>query len=356
MRPVLAAATFASALILTVQGCSSKSGAQGGAAKPPVAVDVARVAAADFVQSIEVVGSLSPKFSADVKSDYPGTVEAVLVTEWVPVRRGQVLARLDAREFRAALLQAQAAEARADREYERAKQLKAVGLMTEQGLQDSETILQEARAGLEMARVRVDKATIRAPLDGVVSMRAVSEGDRAGDNALFRIVDNRLFDLKVTVPSGKIASVKVGQPFSFTTEAIPGRTFEGKVAFINPAADEASRAVEVVAQVPNPGGELKAGLFVKGRIVTGDRAGVLQVPKAALLAWDVEAGKADCFVVIGDKAARRAVTTGEVEGESVEITSGLKEGETVATRGAFNLADGDRVAIGDKRQGTGDKK
>jgi membrane fusion protein, multidrug efflux system len=356
MRKILAALTCTTLLLFLVAGCSSKTGEQVATEKPPVAVSTARAATAQFTESLEVVGTLSPKFSADVKSDYPGTVSQVLVTEWLPVRKGQVLARLDAREAQAAQLQAQASEARADREYERAKQLKTVGLMTEQGLQDSETILQEAKAGLEMAKVRVDKTVIRAPMDGVISERAVSEGDKAGDNLLFRVVDNRLFDLKVTVPSGKIASVKVGQPLSFTTEAMPGKAFEGKVAFINPSADEASRAVQVVVEVPNPSGELKSGLFVKGRIVTGNRAEVLQVPRAALLSWDVETRKADCFVVNGDKASRRSVTTGAVEGESVEITSGLNAGDIVVSRGAFNLADGDKVAIGDKGQGTGDKK
>lgn len=332
-------------LLLQGTGCAQKTVGESQAAKPPVAVNAIRVAAGDFRETVEVVGTLSPKFSADVKADYPGTVEKIFVAEWVPVKKGQVLAKLDAREFQAALLQAQAAEARADREFERAKQLKAAGLMTEQGLQDSETILQEAKAGLEMARVRVDKTSVRAPMDGIISQREVSEGDRAGDNILFRVVDNRLFDLKVTVPSGKISSVQVGQPLSFETEVLPGKLFQGKVSFINPAVDSASRAVQVVAEVPNPGGELKADLFVKGRILTGQRTGILQVPRGALLLWDVEAHKADCFITDGNKALRRAVTTGAVEGESVEITSGLAAGDSVITRGAFNLADGDKVAV-----------
>jgi membrane fusion protein, multidrug efflux system len=340
-----ATAILAAALLFSAAGCSEKSKGESQSAKPPVAVDSVRATAGTFTESVEVVGTLSPKFSADVKADYPGTVQEILVAEWVPVRKGQALAKLDAREFKAALLQAQAAAARADREFERAKQLKAVGLMTEQGLQDSETILDEARAGLEMAKVRVDKTVVRAPMDGVIAQRAVSEGDRAGDNILFRVVDNRLFDLKVTVPSGKIASVKVGQPLSFTTEALPEKTFEGKVAFINPAADPASRAVQVVAEVPNPRGDLRADLFVKGRIITGTRDQVLQVPKGALLAWNVETGKAECFVLAGDRAARRAVTTGAIQGEVVEVTSGLRAGDAIVTRGAFNLAEGDRVLL-----------
>jgi membrane fusion protein, multidrug efflux system len=348
LRPLALAGTLG--LVLISAACTQKTEGQQGADKPPVAVDAARAATADFQQSVEVVGTLSPKFSADVKSEYPGIVSQILVSEWVPVKKGQVLARLDAREPEAAVLQAKAEAARADREYERAVKLKEVGLMTTQGLEDTETIREAANAQLALAKARLDKTVIRAPMDGTISMRAVSPGDKAGDATLFRVVDNAAFDLKVSVPSGRISAVQVGQPLDFSTEAVPGRTFEGKVAFINPAADEASRAVGVVVEVPNEDGALRSGLFVKGRIVTGARQGVLQIPKSALLTWDLESQKAECFVVQGDKALRRAVTTGAVEGESVEITSGLGAGDTVVTRGGFNLSDGDRVAVGGETQ------
>jgi len=332
-------------LVLVSAACSQKAKGQQDAGKPPVAVDTARAGTSGFQESVEVVGTLAPKFSADIKAEYPGTVSQILVSEWVPVKKGQVLARLDARESEASVLQAKAEAARADREYERALKLKEVGLMTAQGLEDSATVREAVRAQLALAKARMDKTIIRAPMDGVVSMRAVSPGDKAGDFTLFRVVDNRLFDLKVTVPSGKIGGVRVGQPLTFTTEAVPGRMFEGKVAFINPSADEASRSVGVVVEVANPDGALRSGLFVKGRIVTGARQGVLQVPKGALLTWDLESKKAECFVVQGDKALRRAVTTGATEGELVEIISGLGAGDAVVTRGGFNLSDGDRVVV-----------
>jgi RND family efflux transporter MFP subunit len=346
LRNYLLPVTFASMLL--AGACSQKTKGESEAGKPPVAVDAAQTAAADFQQGVEVVGTLSPKFSADIKSEYPGIVSQILVSEWVPVKKGQVLARLDSREGEAAVLQARAEAARADREYERAIKLKEVGLMTSQGLEDSETIREAANAQFALAKARLDKTVIRAPMDGVVALRAVSPGDKAGDATLFRVVDNAVFDLKVTVPSGRISEVKVGQALVFSTEAVPGRTFEGKVAFINPAADEASRAVGVIVEVLNADGALRSGLFVKGRIVTGARQGVLQVPKSALLTWDLESKKAECFVVQDDKALRRAVTTGDVEGESVEITSGLSTGDTVVTRGGFNLSDGDRVVASDQ--------
>ena len=347
-----------------VWGCSAKSpgSASGGAAKPAVAVETAVVRAADVTESVEVVGVLNPKFSANIKSELNGVVAEVFVTEWVRVEKGTPLARLDTREedaalngFKAAVLQTEVAETRARREHERAVKLKVAGLLTQQGLDDARTALeaaeavtQAARAQWKTAQARLEKAVLRAPMDGIVSFRGVSAGDRVenmGGDPMFTLVDDRLFDLTVTVPSSRIREVQVGRPLSFTTDALPGRTFEGKVAFINPAAEGASRAVKVAAEVPNRDNALRAGLFVKGRIITAVRAGVLQVPRSALLSWDMGAGKADLFVIEGSTARRRTIRTGDAFEDTVEVVEGLKADDTVATRGAFNLTDGDTVSV-----------
>jgi RND family efflux transporter MFP subunit len=314
-----------------------------------VAVETARIEKGDLNQAVAVVGTLSPKFEAAIRSEYSGVVTQVLVTEWVPVKKGQIMARLDSREAEASLLQVKAQASRDEREYERALKLKEAGLMTAQGLEDAKTRRDASTALLQLAQARLDKSVIRSPMDGVVAYRGVSVGDyvenMGAPKPMFRIVDNRLFDLTVTVPSGKIHSVEPGQLLTFTTDAVPGRTFEGRVAFINPSAEENSRAVQVMAEVPNPTGELRADLFVKGKIHTLSRQGVLLVPKAALLTWDLEARKADCFALEGDVAKRHSVETGADGGDLVEVVSGLGSGDTVVTRGAFNLRDGDRVAV-----------
>jgi multidrug efflux pump subunit AcrA (membrane-fusion protein) len=109
--------------------------------------------------------------------------------------------------------------------------------------------------------------------------------------------------------------------------------------------------VRVTAEVANDPEVLRGGLYVTGSIVTGRRAGVLQVPRSALLAWDRAAGTAAVFVVEGGVARRRAVTTGGVNGEKTEIASGLRAGEQLVVRGGFMLRDGDEVrpAAGEAR-------
>ncbi len=330
--------------------------------KPPVAVEVAEARADTLAESVDVVGSLAPKREADVRSEISGTVTAVPVTEWVAVRRGDVLARLDSRETdaalaaaRADLARAQAAETRAARELERGERLKAAGLATQQSLDDAHTEHEAAQAStaaagaqLAYAQSRADKAVLRAPIDGVVAYRGAHVGDyveNMGAPPLFRIVDNRLLDLTVTVPAARSAQVAVGQRLTFATEALPDRVFVGVVAHVNPAFDEASRTLKVVAEVPNEGGELRGGLFVSGSIETGRRDAVLMVPREALLTWDVASGRAEVFVVNGETAQRRQVRVGGAVGGRVEVLDGLAAGERLVVRGAFNLRDGDRVRV-----------
>ena len=340
------------AALWAVAACSQSAGRGGSQSRPPVAVETERAAAGDFLQSVEVVGTLEPRAQAAVKSEVTGTVTEVLVTQWVPVRKGQVLARLDQRESRAQLLQVQAEAARAEREYGRALKLKEAGLMTAQGLEDAQTQRETARALKDLAATKLDKLVVRSPMDGVISFRGVSEGDRVegmGGGPMFRIVDTRRFDLTVLVPASTIHLVRVGQPLSFATEAVPGRTFKGTVSHINPAADPVSRTVAVQSDVPNTTGELRAGLFAKGSILCGNRTGVLQVPREALLAWDLQARRAKVFVAAGGVARQREVRTGAVSGGRVEVAEGLAPGEEVVTRGAFDLQDGDRILVRSER-------
>ena len=360
-----------------VAACSSSGDATQGkgtaAGKPPVAVDAARAFRGDVAEGIEVVGTLSPKFQAEIKSEVGGLVTEVYVNEWSRVRKGDPLLKVDTREgeavlqrakaslsmAQAGLLEAEAAGGRADLEHDRALKLSESGLITRQGMDDARTQKEASAARIAAAKAqvaaaqedvshagtRMEKALIRSPFDGVVAERMVNVGDLVGEmqKVVFRLVDNRLLELTATVPSTEMSALRPGQPLAFFTDAFPGREFQGKVTWINPSVNPGDRSVRVVAEVPNVPEVLKGGLFVKGRILTVGRKGVVMVPRSALSSWDAAARKGDVFVLDNAVARLRPVTTGSVQGEAVEIPSGLAQGEAVVTRGAFNLRDGDAV-------------
>lgn len=368
-------------LVLMSSGISAcgKSDAQKSTkqtAKPPVAVEVRAASFSAVSDGIEVTGSLEPKFSVDVKTQIPGLVKQVLVSEWVHVKKGQPLVRIDVAETeaqvkraeagvvssKANLVQAQVTANRADRELARIIKLKDSGLATQQALDDarSEAEAAKARIGAAAAQIQVSEEELRqaaarqaksvvvAPIDGVIALREVNVGDLASDAAaarpIFRIVDNRLLNLTVTVSSLDSGRVSIGQSLAFTVDSHPGRTFAGKVMYINPELSPTDRSLKVIAEVRNVPELLKGGLFAKGRIVTGTRAQVLQVPRGAIGAFDTQAKKGNMFVVENGIVRNREIQSGAVTGDMVEITSGLKPGEQYVVRGGFNVKDGDAVA------------
>jgi len=151
-------------LLAGTAGCSGKGDETRGkdprAGKPAVAVDAAKATTGDIDDGIEVVGTLSPKYHAELKSEYGGVVTHVYVTEWARVRKGDPLMKVDTREgevmlkkagaaleaAKAALLEAEAAQRRAAREYERSVKLQESGLVTRQELDDARTQIEAADA------------------------------------------------------------------------------------------------------------------------------------------------------------------------------------------------------------------
>jgi membrane fusion protein, multidrug efflux system len=320
---------------------------------------------------------LTPKVEAEVKTEIPGLVKELFVTEWVRVRKGQPLARISLAETealvkraganlesaKASMVEARVAADRSEREKARILKLKEAGLATQQSVDDAisnteaaqariEAARAQVRAGeeeLAQARARLAKGMVRSPIDGMVSLKDVNVGaltsDAAAGKPIFRIVDNRLMNLTVTVPSSRMSEVKLGQPVEFQTDAVPGKTFTGKVMFINPSVNDADRSLSVIAEVTNQPEVLKGGLFAKGKIVTGNRQGVLLVPRGTLATLDLEKRSAALFVVDKGVAHRREVATGAISGDHVEIASGLKAGEQLVSRGGFNIKDGDKVLV-----------
>ena len=186
----------------------------------------------------------------------------------------------------------------------------------------------------------------RSPMDGVVASAASASATASRTWAAARRCSasstTALLDLTVSVPSTRLAAVRVGQPLEFTADAFPGRAFTGKVMFINPAIDAASRSAKVVAEVPNRDGALRAAPSSRAGSSSASAPGVLQVPREALLNWNLErqhgrrvrrrrrqGGEA--------RRSRPAMPTGELGRDRRRASS---RGEQVVTRGGFALRAG----------------
>ncbi|HXD74553.1 MAG TPA: efflux RND transporter periplasmic adaptor subunit, partial [Vicinamibacterales bacterium] len=201
--------------------------------------------------------------------------------------------------------------------------------------------LQASRARVTLARKALSDTTVRAPFAGLVAQRMVSTGDYVTRGMkVAEVVRITPLRIELTVPEQFVASVVVGAPVSFSVDAFPGRMFEGRIRFVSPALRADQRALTVEAVVPNANGELKPGMFATARIEENRKDPAVLVPESAVR---VVSGTARVFVVNGDRAEERIVTTGQKVDNLVEIVTGLKPGERVATENVTQLVDGTKV-------------
>ena len=200
-----------------------------------------------------------------------------------------------------------------------------------------------ARARVVLAQKAVADTVVKAPFAGAVGERFVSVGDYVTRGMkVATVVRINPLRVELTVPEQYVSAVAPGRAVTFDVDAYPGETFSGQVRYVSPSVTAATRALMLEAVVPNPNGRLKPGFFAVARIEeAGKQSGIL----APATAVRTTAGTARVFVLSGDRAEERIVTTGQAVGDQIEISSGLKAGERIAVSGVDQLVDGLRVTV-----------
>jgi membrane fusion protein (multidrug efflux system) len=306
---------------------------------------------------IEATGTLNPNEEIFVSAEIEGILRNVKVDEGTIVAKGALLAVIDDTDYshevkrdEAALKQTEATLANTKLEFTRKEALYKEELVTQQQFDDVTTRLALAeaerdrvRALLSIAKQKLVKTKMYAPLSGVVKEKKVSIGDfvKVG-NQLFILIQSNPIKLQFAVPEKDVGKLKTGQDALLKVDAFPEKDFKGKVSIIYPSLEEKTRTLLVEALVPNPNNALKPGLFAKTILYTGAERDTVVIPITSLL---YEADKIKVFIVEGDRAKQRLVKTGSKYGESMEVIEGVKEGEKVVIAGQQNLSEGVKVSV-----------
>jgi RND family efflux transporter MFP subunit len=342
---------------LVVAGC--KHGDEEPALKRPT-VRVAVVGEERIAPRTPVAGVLAPLPGRDVKvgSLVTGRVDRVFVAEGDTVKVGQPLAHVEAEPLRQTVTQTQAQRehaaaelANARTKLERAERLFRDGIAAKQevddaraGLVAAQSALKTAEASGGIAGVQLERATLRAPIGGVVAAILVPAGQPVEGNAtpVIEVADTKVLDLRAPVSAARVGDVAVGQRAELEIEGVG--TVAGAVEAIAPLVDPTTNTIIVRIKVPNDDGRLRGGMFARGAILGAPHPG-LAVPRAALLPGD---GGAATTVAVVDGAgvvSHRALQLGADAGERVEARSGLQAGDRVIVAGGYALPDGTKVDV-----------
>ncbi|HXU04899.1 MAG TPA: efflux RND transporter periplasmic adaptor subunit [Polyangia bacterium] len=338
--------------------CSGK-GSNKAAVRPPPLVSVARVEARDVPVEVRAPVDLRPLIQADVGSKTLGYLDAVLVDRGDKVTRGQLLALVRPSDLpdqlaaaRSTLAQAQSSTALARTNFDRAKQLAPEAVVSQQELQQAQSQFASAEAAQQAAQsqiaalaVRLGETRIASPLTGVVVQRRLDPGTLVGPpggGAIVTVARVDTLRVFITVNERELAGVSVGKNAHVEVDALPGRTFTGKVVRLAPALDPGTRTLDAEVQLDNRAGELYPGMYGRGAIVVETHPQMAVVPVGAVVLTNRQAF---AFAVDpgGDVVHRRALTLGVDGGDWFEIKAGLHAGDEVVVAGAEALADGMKV-------------
>ena len=310
------------------------------------AQDIATAQATTIGTGLSISGNLDPADVVQVRAQVPGVLGSVRVDRGSSVRAGTVMAVIEAAGVQSQAAAAKANEAVARQRLEASKRLYEAGAISNIEYQTAQATYEAARAQSAAASESANRASITAPISGVVSARFVSGGEAVNPGAaLFTVVNAAELELAGRVGVADAARVRVGQPVTFTLDAYPGQAYRGRVARIDPTADPGTRQVGVYVRLANAGNRIVGGQFARGTIETGSSLSAIVIPEAALLNRSGTA--ANVFVLAGNRVQRRSVTLGERDSATgrVAVLSGLQAGERVLLNPTSDITDGAAVTL-----------
>ena len=405
---ILAAGIAATACESTSGQAAGSTGGRSGRGSErgnAVATQTASVQRMSVQREVDLSGTLLSPEQAKISSEVAGIVREVRMQLGTEVKAGDVLVRLEPSELQFALDRAESAlrqveaqlgidraqdkqpppdeeiasvrQALANRDdarsaFERAQQLNGRGLLTRADRDTAETrlkvaeanyqaaldtvhslkaSLQDRRASYDLAQKKLADAVIKAPVAGSISERLVQPGEFIRENTpVATIVQVSPLTLKTAIQEKHASLIKPGQVIEFDVEAFVNRKFKGTIAYVSPAVDQTTRTFAVEALVDNGDRQLKPGFFTKGVVLTHVDAQVLAVPDEAI---STLAGVSTVYIIENGKARQQQISLGARQNKLVEVTSGLKGDEQLATTNLSQLATGVSVRLADEIGGRG---
>ena len=348
------------ALTLVVVAACGRDAVPGPKPRLPPLVVVVPVEHRDVAVEVRAPVDLRSLVQADVGSKTLGYLDAVLVDRGDAIKRGQLLALVRPSDLpeqmtgaRSALAQADSAAALARADLERATALAPKAVVSQQELQQVTARHAQAVAAAEAVRaqigalaIRLGETRITAPFAGVVVQRRLDPGALVGPpggGAIVTVAKVDVLRVFISVNERELSALRVGQDAHVEFDALPGRSWKGKVVRLAPNLDPGTRTLDAEVDLDNKEGILRPGMYGRGAIVLAIHAGALAVPVGAV---QFSEARKFVFVADGDVVHRREIRTGTDGGTWLEVTAGLRDQDHVVTDGVDMLAEGMKIRVG----------
>lgn len=334
-------------LFFTIRDKSSEIQAEQEAAikqeRPPINTVVMEVEPATISDRINLPGSIEPWTRLELIAKIAGSIEEVMVKEGDTIKEGDILARIEADDYRIALERAQAAYKLARADYERDKTVYAQGVIPTAELDARETGMQTAKADLDNAKLLFERCAIKAPMDGVVRRLNAKVGLFLGiGDPIGTILQIDKVKAVIGIPESDITAVRRLDNVEITIQALDDRTVTGRRFFVSSSPETAARLYRLELEIDNPEHAILPGMFVRANIVKQTINDAITIPFYSVISRNDEQF---VFVEKNGIAQKRLVQIGIMEQWMVEVTEGLEPGERIVIEGHRDVENDQKVKV-----------
>ncbi len=332
---------------LVTTGCKDKEGQatieNQASQDPMIPVSIIEVKPAPMQDVILLPGTTEAWQDVQVSADTAGRIEWIGPREGERVNKGDLLVKIDVSALKAALDHAAAQFKLADDLYQRRRRLFERKIIAKEELDQSETQRTLAATDYEQIKVRYDHGFPRSPISGIINHLYVDTGEFIDTGKpLADIVNIDRIKINVQVPELDIRFVLRGQKTPVRIDAFPERALSGGVDFVAFKADPATKTFLVRTLIENPHGDIRPGMIARVVFVRQIIPDALAAPLFALVD---KGGERLVFVEKDGVAHSRTVSIGVIEGDRVQVTSGLSPGDHLIVKGQTEVEDGMKVSV-----------
>ena len=349
MKSPIALAAMAALLCVSVPVMAAAPGGPGGPkADMPANVIVTSAAKKNIADRVEALGTLKANETIDITASVTETVTAINFTDGQRVEKGDVLVEMASGEEKAQLDQAQAVASEAGQQLERVRKLARDGVAPKATLDQRQRDYDSAQGRLREVQSKLKNYLVAAPFSGVLGLRNISTGALIQPGTkITTLDDDSVMKLDFSVPSIFLADLKTGTPIIARAREFKGREFKGTVTSLDSQIDPVTRSIVVRAVLPNDAHLLKPGLLMSVELFSNARDAIV-VPEESLIP---EGRENYVLTVVDGKIEKRKVTIGMRQPGTVEIVSGLTEGEKIVTHGTMSARPGQTANVTAEEKG-----
>ena len=333
-------------LALSSYGCGTKTQSKDTEdtdSTEAIPVEAATVTRGDISAYYTTTTTLEAKNVSDVVPKVQGEVEELYVEEGDYVDKGEALAALDNDQWKLELERARSEMNRLQNEFQRKKKLYEKELISAEEFDNARFSYENQKSEYELAQLKYNHSVIKAPFSGVVSQRYINVGNMTSTSQpAFEVTDFDPLLAVVHIPEHELNKLDVNQKAQLRVDALPDTSFDAHVKRISPVVNAETGTFKVTLAVNDPSRKLKPGMFGRLNIIYDVHPNALMVPKQAVMSED---GSSNVFVVENDMAFRRNIGTGYINGDYIEVVSGIDENQTVVTVGQSSLQDSALVEV-----------